>query len=698
MAIATLTIDIEAKLAKLEQGFTKSQQLSEQTAKKIEDSFSKAGKALAATFAGYSFAKVFDAFIIDVAKLEDQFSKLSQRTGVSVEDLSRLNYAASLNNVSLDDLSNALKQTAKNMADVQRGTGDALPAVEALGLKQDLLNGKFRTAPQLLGAVADKFAGFADGANKSALAQKLFGDAGDRLIPLLNNGSAGLRAMADEADRFGVTIDEKAAKAAERFNDNMTRLDAQMQGFRQTVGNAFIPSLEALAGAFVEVGNVTDDLGKGTALDQFAKKSAAAAAFIVDAFQGVGRVFEWTGTSIGGTAAIINRIAHGELKQASDILHQMNQDSQDILTRPLFSQAFEKRMAEVNKQMSDASARIQLPQAPKLSTNSASSKSGKTDALGDFLSDINDRLKPFETAMAKFNQIQLDAQTSAAGLTNSEKQFFDLINDPAWANMADPWKDLVTNQFEAADAAEKMAKAQQRLSDLIAATPTAQMEKQRETVAFLTQALEDSQKGVGDLHITVEQYNEAVNAYLGNVAAPLEKTGDKLSVYAEQAARNMQDAFANFLFDPFGDGVNGMAQQFAVALEKMAAQAAASQIFDAVGQWGKDNAGAGGSLGLFASIASIFAGGKADGGPIMPSSLYQVAERGPELYNSAGKTYLLTGNSGGTVTPNSKVGGHTYVANVTVNMQGGSASERRQAGAETYKAVSAAMRDAMRYN
>src|SRR5690606_33518734 len=41
------------------------------------------------------------------------------------------------------------------------------------------------------------------------------------------------------------------------------------------------------------------------------------------------------------------------------------------------------------------------------------------------------------------------------------------------------------------------------------------------------------------------------------------KAGDEMSVFAEQAGRNMQDEFADFLFDPFDKGLKGMAEGFA---------------------------------------------------------------------------------------------------------------------------------------
>jgi lambda family phage tail tape measure protein len=60
----------------------------------------------------------------------------------------------------------------------------------------------------------------------------------------------------------------------------------------------------------------------------------------------------------------------------------------------------------------------------------------------------------------------------------------------------------------------------------------------------------------------------------------------------------------------------------------------------------------GSSIGDYTSAAFQAAvGGRATGGSVAPSSLYQVNENGPELYNQGGKSYLMTGANGGSVTP-----------------------------------------------
>jgi len=121
---------------------------------------------------------------------------------------------------------------------------------------------------------------------------------------------------------------------------------------------------------------------------------------------------------------------------------------------------------------------------------------------------------------------------------------------------------------------------------------------------------------------------------------------DDLSEYSKQAARNMQSAFADFLFDPFEDGLDGLAKNFAKILQRMAAEWAAAQIFNGLGDWGKSNSGSGGLLG---AAASIFGGMFAEGGRPPVGKISVVGDGGePELF---------VPDTAGTIIPFSKLGG-----------------------------------------
>ena len=113
---------------------------------------------------------------------------------------------------------------------------------------------------------------------------------------------------------------------------------------------------------------------------------------------------------------------------------------------------------------------------------------------------------------------------------------------------------------------------------------------------------------------------------------------DQLTPYAEQAARNMQDAFADFLFDPFDKGVKGMLKGFIDVMRRMIAEQAAAKIF---GSFGKDGGG------ILGAIGSLFGGGKATGGPVSGGTSYLVGERGPELFTPGRNGFITPNGAGG---------------------------------------------------
>lgn len=145
--------------------------------------------------------------------------------------------------------------------------------------------------------------------------------------------------------------------------------------------------------------------------------------------------------------------------------------------------------------------------------------------------------------------------------------------------------------------------------------------------------------------ITAQQYNARQAEALDNALQPIEVSVerikpkfDEMSEYAKQASRNMQDALANFLFDPFENGLRGMVQGFATAIRQMIAQAAAAEIFKKSGL----------EKFVTTSVAAWFGGGKAVGGPVSSNRAYLVGERGPEIFKPS---------SAGSIVPNNKLGG-----------------------------------------
>lgn len=209
-----------------------------------------AAVAAAATTAGIALGRAVKS-AVDRA---DDLGKMAQSAGVSVEALSRLEYAAKLSDVSLEGLGTGLRKLSQNMvAATTSATGPAAVAFAALGISVRNADGTLRSSTSVLGDVADRFARMDDSATKTALAISIFGKAGADLIPLLNAGSVGLAQMADQSDRLGLTISTSTAKAAERFNDTLMTISSVFQGVTAQLAQALLPALEYLSQAFLDV-------------------------------------------------------------------------------------------------------------------------------------------------------------------------------------------------------------------------------------------------------------------------------------------------------------------------------------------------------------------------------------------------------------------------------------------------------------
>jgi hypothetical protein len=88
-----------------------------------------------------------------------------------------------------------------------------------------------------------------------------------------------------------------------------------------------------------------------------------------------------------------------------------------------------------------------------------------------------------------------------------------------------------------------------------------------------------------------------------------EEEQEQLSVFFEEASRSVQGILADFIFDPFENGLEGLADSFAKMLQRMAAEAIAAQIAEKIFGTGGTGSG-GGWLGTAAGVlGGIFGGG-----------------------------------------------------------------------------------------
>lgn len=214
--------------------------------------------ATAGTFLANTFIQALDAIGHSITKAIDsaeELGKLSQKTGIAVDELSGLAFAAKITDTQLSDLAVGIKKLSINLQEMASGdtTSGATRAFAALGVAATDGAGKIRPVNDVLLQLADKFSQLEDGAGKTALAVAIFGKAGDQLIPFLNEGAKGIEALKQRAAELGIVFGKDTSDAAQKFNDDLKLMGAVWDGLVVKLASSFLPLMDRLSGAFVDL-------------------------------------------------------------------------------------------------------------------------------------------------------------------------------------------------------------------------------------------------------------------------------------------------------------------------------------------------------------------------------------------------------------------------------------------------------------
>jgi hypothetical protein len=312
-SLGGISIDLAANTATFETDFARARKIAEkqseaiqkaleQAGEKITDQFKDMGKEIIAGLGAIELGKQFFESINGAIESMDSLNKASQKVGVTTERLSELKYAASLADVGFEDLVKGLQKFNVAGVAARNGGNEQAAAFKAVGLS---LADLAKLSPdEQLNKVADAFENAHDSADKTAIAIALFGKAGADLIPLLNEGSKGIKEAADEAALFHQIVGAQAAKSAEEFNDNLTRLGTASKGVGALVASDLLPAMLDVSGALVDYAKQAD---VGASISQ-----GLLNIFQTIAVLGVNLayVFDQIGDGIGGMAAQAVALAH----------------------------------------------------------------------------------------------------------------------------------------------------------------------------------------------------------------------------------------------------------------------------------------------------------------------------------------------------------------------------------------------------
>ena len=258
LIVLGVEVDEADKAAKKIQGVTDSADKAEKTGGSKLSKFAKgAGIAFAAVAAAAAAAAVAVAkagkdifsFVVDTTANLDKIAKQADQSGLGVEQYQRLAFVAERSGTNIENVSKASRRIGVLMQDVAQGGGKMFTdTLASIGLSLEDIQGKDTTAQ--LGIIGDALNTFTDDGEKAAIAAKLLGEeAGPSLVPMLNEGTEGIKKLAAEAGN--VFTEEDVGKSVD-FQDSLTNVNVIINRVKGDLATALIPVMKDVIEKFTD--------------------------------------------------------------------------------------------------------------------------------------------------------------------------------------------------------------------------------------------------------------------------------------------------------------------------------------------------------------------------------------------------------------------------------------------------------------
>ena len=585
-----ISVILEALTGRFETDIKRASKESERAFRRMKSEANAAAKVIGASLAT---AAAGAAYAIKGAIDEmDQISKTAQKIGTTTEALSALQYAAKLSDVSVGQLQAGMTRLVRAQAEAARGTERYVDLFGAIGVAALNADGSLRNSADVMTDLADVFASLPDGATKTALAVELLGRSGADLIPLLNGGATGLAEMRIEAERLGLVISGEAGRAAEEFNDNITRMGAAVRGAAIEAGTQLLPVLSDLSGQVVSMA-----------------KDPAFRDGLADALRGIGEAAIATANGIAALAGMMRFLGESVAAWVSG-------PAVGDLPR------IDDEIAEIERK---------LKRLDDMRKASGTSGSGDEPALRAELERLRQmRDVTLELAAAR-KKVAAVAPSCAGAAPRAIGRIFAPSAGTATQSSGPRKQSTRLRDIYLQQADEGLREVEERYREharILEGVDRLRLEAMDEHSRSVVQLQDKYGELTAAVQAGVVEQQEAAEIAAGLAqqwSKNVKTETESMSEFAKAAAQNMQSAFADFLFDPFSGSLKSMVTEFAGVLRRMAAEMLAAEIFDSLGKAGE------GKTGVWGSLLGFFAGAKDAGGSVPAGKFALVGERRPEL-------------------------------------------------------------------
>ena len=576
----------------------------------LSRSFTAIGAALASLGVLGSFKKLIDQ--------GDAMNDLSKKTGIAVSTLGQFALAAEDSGASIDSVANGMKKLSSTMLDSVNGNKQLSAIFSALGVSVKDSSGNMRSLDDVMLQVADAFAMLPDGATKSATAVALFGKNGVDLIPMLDEGAAGIQ-------KYASVISDEFGPKADQFNDNLNKFHANLQRLEVQILDKVLPAMNKMFEAMDASKKYIEEMQAVGATGNIMIDNATSAA---DFVKNQNAVIEEQIAAIEDQVARANAALPNLLEQlrnapeGSTLFDQLT--NQINVINALLPEAADK-LAELKAQLKTTPLAVEVtkepfkyPQRPDQRTSGPNEKAlaaafgaGQIDKLKEYL------IKQQES----IDLLALEAQQ--VGMTASEYE-------------------ILKTQKEGMNEINKMV---------------------RENAGSNTEAFRQEAEALLAEKVAMMKRNEEFRrSFEGGMVDGLKRVRDEFTNVGQavsdswvNAFSSMEDAFVSFVQTGKLD-FKSLADSMIADMARIAFKAMVSNLFGLFGIGGT-------TTGSNVPLPPVVT--RATGGSVSSGSPYLVGENGPELFMP---------NRSGSIAPNGTFdssSGQTVIVNQTINVSTG---------------------------
>jgi len=239
---------------------------------------------------------------------------MSRRTGISVESLSTLGFAAKMSGASLDELEPAIKRMQKTIGGVADSTEGTTGSLEHLGIAMESIRGKapdeqFRLIAEALNKISDP-------TERASAAMKVFGRSGTDILPMVSQ----LGDLEATAQKLGLVKSTESAKNAKEYAQMLLLVEIAVKKVWGALSAGIIPILKQKAES---VARITLRLAewikanKSTVVTIFQVATAVGVAGVGLIF--LGKAIGLVGVAVGGVSSLFS-VFRGVIGNAATIL------------------------------------------------------------------------------------------------------------------------------------------------------------------------------------------------------------------------------------------------------------------------------------------------------------------------------------------------------------------------------------------